>query len=149
MLRFALAKQTTTRNIYKNIYLFSRRTLVWSRSNQERYSNRSSLRPGHFGVRRWPRKRTRGNDGTSLCEQRNFTAFHSKSSTLYYHQTPTQRYGHASSPTQSPPITGQRNMQLPPFLEWQVWSSSGGNNCHTVHRSPSSGTSLCDSTMGF
>ena len=61
LLRFALAKQTTTRNIYKNIYLFSRRTIVWSRSNQERYENRSSMRPGLFGVsRRWPRKRTRG-----------------------------------------------------------------------------------------
>ena len=59
--------------------------------------------------------RTRGNDEKSLREQRNFTAFRSKSSTLYYHQIPTRRYRHASSPTQSPPITGQRNTQLPPF----------------------------------
>ena len=28
LLHFALAKQTTLRNIYKNIYLFSRRTIV-------------------------------------------------------------------------------------------------------------------------
>ena len=32
----SLVKQTTTRNIYNNIYLFSRRKLVWSRSSQER-----------------------------------------------------------------------------------------------------------------
>ena len=51
--------------------------------------------------------------------------------------------------TQSLPITGQRNMQLPPSLEWHVWSSSSGNNCHAVHRSPSSGASVCDCTMGF
>ena len=37
----------------------------------------------------------------------------------------------------------------PPSLEWHVWSSSGGNNCHAVHRSLSSGASLCDGTVGF
>ena len=30
-------------------------------------------------------------------------------------------YCQPSSPTQSLPITGQRNMQLPPSLEWHVW----------------------------
>ena len=30
-------------------------------------------------------------------------------------------YCQPSSPTQSLPITGQRNMQLPPSLEWYVW----------------------------
>ena len=34
-------------------------------------------------------------------------------------------------------------------LEWHVWSSSSGNNCHAVHRSLSSGASVCDCTMGF
>ena len=34
-------------------------------------------------------------------------------------------------------------------LEWHVWSSSSGNNCHTVHRSLSSGTSVYECTMGF
>ena len=34
-------------------------------------------------------------------------------------------------------------------LEWHVWSSSSGNNCHAVHRSLSSGASVYDSTMGF
>ena len=53
------------------------------------------------------------------------------------------------TPTQSLPITGQRNMQLPPSLEWHVWSSSSRNNCHSVHRWPSFGASVCDFTMGF
>ena len=34
-------------------------------------------------------------------------------------------------------------------LEWHVWSSSSGNNCHAVHRSLSSGASLYECTMGF
>ena len=46
---------------------------------------------------------------------------------LYNSSTPTQ------SPTQS--------------LEWHVWSSSSGNNCHAVHRSLSSGASLWSVTF--
>ena len=34
-------------------------------------------------------------------------------------------------------------------LEWHVWSSSSGNNCHAVHRSLSSGASVYACTMGF
>ena len=34
-------------------------------------------------------------------------------------------------------------------LEWHVWSSSNGNNCHAVHRSLSSGASVYECTMGF
>ena len=34
-------------------------------------------------------------------------------------------------------------------LEWHVWSSSNGNNCHAVHRSLSSGASIYECTMGF
>ena len=34
-------------------------------------------------------------------------------------------------------------------LEWHVWSSSSGNNCHAVHRSHSSGASVYECTMGF
>ena len=71
------------------------------------------------------------------------------SSALYYHQTPTRRYGHASMPPRFLPITGHRNVSLPPSFEWHVWSSSSGNNCHAVHRSLSSGASLCDGTVGF
>ena len=53
------------------------------------------------------------------------------------------------SPTQYLPITGHQNMSLPPSLEWHVWSSSSRNNCHAVHRSLSSGASVCDCTAGF
>ena len=35
------------------------------------------------------------------------------------------------------------------YLEWHVWSSSSGNNCHAVHRSLSSGASVYDCTAGF
>ena len=34
-------------------------------------------------------------------------------------------------------------------LEWHVWSSSSGNNCHAVHRSLSTGASVYECTMGF
>ena len=35
------------------------------------------------------------------------------------------------------------------LLEWPVWSSSSGNNCHAVQRSLSSGVSIYESIMGF
>ena len=34
-------------------------------------------------------------------------------------------------------------------LEWHVWLSSSGNNCHAAHRSLSSGASVYERTMGF
>ena len=34
-------------------------------------------------------------------------------------------------------------------LEWHVWSSSSGNNCHAVQRSLSSGASVYECTMGI
>ena len=34
-------------------------------------------------------------------------------------------------------------------LEWHVWLSSSGNNCHGVHKSLSSGASVYECTMGF
>ena len=43
------------------------------------------------------------------------------------------------SPTQSPTQS----------LEWHVWSSSSGNNCHAVQRSLSSGASVYECIMGF
>ena len=46
-----------------------------------------------------------------------------------------QSYIIVQSPTQS--------------LEWHIWSSSSGNNCHAVHRSLSSGESVYECTMGF
>ena len=45
----------------------------------------------------------------------------------------------SSTPTQSPTQ----------FLEWHVWSSSSGNNCHAVQRSLSSGASVYECIMGF
>ena len=48
---------------------------------------------------------------------------------LYDSTTPTQ------SPTQS--------------LEWHVWSSSSGNNCHAVQRLLSSGASVYECIIGF
>ena len=70
------------------------------------------------------------------------------SSALYYHQTPTRWYGHASTPPQFLPISGDRDVSLPLSLEWPVWSSSSGNNCHAVQRSLSSGASVYESIMG-
>ena len=43
------------------------------------------------------------------------------------------------SPTQSPTQS----------LEWHVWLSSSGNNCHAVQRSLSSGASVYECIMGF
>ena len=45
----------------------------------------------------------------------------------------------SSTPTQSPTES----------LEWHVWSSSSGNNCHAVQRSLSSGASVYECIMGF
>ena len=53
------------------------------------------------------------------------------------------------SPTQYLPITCHRDVSLPLSLEWHVWLSSSGNNCHAVHRSLSSGASLYDCLAGF
>ena len=71
------------------------------------------------------------------------------SSALYYLQTSTRWYGHASTPPQFLPISGDRDVSLPLSLEWLVWSSSSGNNCHAVQRSLSSGASVYESIMGF
>ena len=71
------------------------------------------------------------------------------SSALYYLQTPTWWYGHASTPPQLLPISRDRDVSLPLPLEWPVWSSSSGNNCHAVQRSVSSGASVYESIMGF
>ena len=71
------------------------------------------------------------------------------SSALYYLQIPTRWYGHASTHPQFLPISGDRDVSLPLSLEWPVWSSSSGNNCHAVQRSLSSGASVYESIMGF
>ena len=46
------------------------------------------------------------------------------SSAVYYLQTPTRWYGHASTPPQFLPISGDRDVLLPLSLERPVWSSS-------------------------
>ena len=71
------------------------------------------------------------------------------SSALYYLQTPTWWYRHASTPLQLLPISSDRDVSLPLPLEWPVWSSSSGNNCHPVQRSLSSGASVYVSIMRF
>ena len=71
------------------------------------------------------------------------------SSALYYLQTPTRWYGHGPTPPQLLPISSDRDVSLPLPLEWPVWSSSSGNNCHAVQRSLSSGASVYESIMGF
>ena len=53
------------------------------------------------------------------------------------------------SPTQYLPITGHRDVSLPLSLEWDVWSSSSGNNCHAVRWSLSSGASVWVCIVGF
>ena len=58
-------------------------------------------------------------------------------------------YIRVQSPTQYLPITGQQDVSLTLSLEWHVWLSGRGNNCHAVHRSLSSGASVWDCTAGF
>ena len=70
-------------------------------------------------------------------------------SALYYLQTPTQWYGDTSTPPQFLPISGDRDVSLPLFLEWPVWSSSSRNNYHAIQRSHSSSASVYESIMGF
>ena len=84
--------------------------------------------------RRWPRQRTQSDDEGSFVNSGIFLLLLFNSSALYYLQTPTRRYGHASTPPQFLPISGDRDVLLPLSLEWPVWSSSNGNNCHAVHK---------------
>ena len=57
--------------------------------------------------------------------------------------------GDMDTPPQLLPISSDRDVSLPLSLEWPVWSSSSGNNCHPVPRSLSSGASVYESIMGF
>ena len=70
----------------------------------------------------------------------------------YYTLTPTRLISNSSDlqlpDLQSPPsyIIVQSPTQSPTqSLEWHVWSSSSGNNCHAVQRSLSSGASVYES----
>ena len=53
------------------------------------------------------------------------------------------------TPPQLLPISNDRDVSLPLSLEWPVWSSSSGNNCHPVQRSLSSVASVYESIMVF
>ena len=57
--------------------------------------------------------------------------------------------GNMDTPPQFLPISGDRDVSLPLSLEWPVWSSSSGNNCHAFQRSLSSGASVYESIMFF
>ena len=57
--------------------------------------------------------------------------------------------GDMGTPPQLLPISSDRDMSLPLTLEWPVWSSSSGNNCHPVQRSLFSGASVYESIMRF
>ena len=108
------------------------------------------MRPGFFDVsRRWPRKRTRGNDGTSLREQRNFSLSSVK---FVGFMLPSNSRAEIWTRLHAPAISSHdwpTEYAHPPSLEWHVWSSSNGNKSHAVHRSLSSGASLCDGTVRF
>ena len=56
--------------------------------------------------------------------------------------------GDMDMPPQLLPISSDRDVSLPLSLEWPVWSSSSGNNCHPVQRLLSSGASVYESIMG-
>ena len=71
------------------------------------------------------------------------------SSALYYLQTPTRWYGHASTPSQFFCDVWWSGCVTSASLEWPVWLSSSGNNFHAVQRSLSSGASVYESMMGF
>ena len=92
--------------------------------------------------KRWPRQRTQWRRGQSREQRDPFHCLLFNLSALYYLQTPTQRYGHASTPPQFLPISGDRDVSLLLSFEWPLWSSSSGNNYHAVHRSLSSCASL-------
>ena len=53
------------------------------------------------------------------------------------------------SPTNWLPVSPSYKIVQSPTqsLEWHVWSSSSGNNCHAVHKSLSSGASVYECTM--
>ena len=79
------------------------------------------MKPGLFGVsRRWPRKRTRGNDGTSLREQRNFSLSSVQFVGLilpsnFHAEIWTRLHAHAISSHNWP-----TEYALPSSLEWQL-----------------------------
>ena len=108
----------------------------------------SSLDPNSSGPK-WPLRLGVAFPTTSRLQLSAIQLALFNSSALYYLQTPTRRYGHASTPPQFLPISGDRDVSLPLSLEWPVWSSSSGSNCYAVYRSLCSGASVYECTMGI
>ena len=105
---------------------------------------------GLFNVsRRWPRQCTQGNDGTSFREQGNFfTLFHSICRPYITFKLPR---GDMDAPPC--PRNFFRYLAIGMCHSRHLWNGMCDrhrvkNNCHAVHRSLSSGASLCSSTVG-
>ena len=65
----------------------------------------------------------------------------------YHILSPTRLIYNSSSPSYI--IVQSPNQSPTQSLEWHVWSSSSGNNCHAVQSSLSSGASVYECIMGF
>ena len=130
-------KQTTTWNLYITIYIyFLDGHLCEVEAVRRRIRIILRCKETTHTAWRWERFR----------EQRDlfFTAF---SSILRPYITFKLPRGDMDTPPQFLPISGDRDVSLPLTLEWLVWSSSSGNNCHAVHRSLSSGASFWSGTF--
>ena len=112
-----LVKQTTTRNLYITIYIYFL---------DGRLCEVGAVRRGIRIVRRWGLNFSMsGDDGRDnapsvTMREVSWTAgsfflclLLFNSSVLYYLQTPTQKYRHASTPTQPLPISSDRDVSLP------------------------------------
>ena len=95
--------------------------------------------------RRWPRQRTQRDDERGFVNSG--ILFYSFCSIRRPYITFKLPRGDMDMPPQFLPISGDRDVSLLLSLEWPVWSSSSGNNCHAVHRSLSSGVSLWSGTF--
>ena len=98
--------------------------------------------------RRWPRQRTERDEKRGFVNSGIlFTANCSIRRPYITFKLPCGDMAHAPTPPQFLPISGDRDVSLQLSLEWPVWSSSSGNNCHAVHRSLYSGASLWNGTF--
>ena len=140
-----LVKQTTTRNLYITIYIYFL---------DGRLCEVGAVRRGIRIVRRWGLNFSMsgddGRDNTLSVTTREVSwtagSFFSELPAFCSIRRPYITFKlprrDKDTPPQFLPISGDRDESLPLSLEWPVWSSSSGNNCHAVHRSLSSGASL-------
>ena len=150
LLSFTLAKQTTTCNIYKNIYLFFRRMLVWSRSNREvlesfiyeTWTLRCKLDDGQENTHGVTTGQACVNSRISLSSVQIVGLILPSNSHV---EIWTCLLAHAISSHNWP-------MEYATSAVFEMACLiivSSGNNCHAVHRLPSSSASVCDCTVGF